>query len=360
MSSSSAGSKSGIECGLVMSKEFPWAFCQENIGQRLLEAAREMDSDAIRLYLPHCNRKDKWQAAFCKLMECSLPLKGCVPFHQFIQRVDFEECVRLFVNDLRFQIPYGKILQDGQWDPNSFSLHTLSTHLSGERVDSWFGSCGYDAVRHIVSHGNWRQLDRIIEEEVAGRTFAWVLHCMMRRCSKEKMCFDEELRERFDKMLAASQGQSIDVLSIFLKILRQNFHRVFPVFVPLVRAFIQCHVSFMKASREQEMQRAREVVRANILPLPEAQSVLLPFLMPAISRKQIRLVKNMILGIEDIQSEYAGRWRRRCDRRLIVLRNLKKHLKKYHKFDPASVDPAELEPGDTACENSTTRRKIDA
>ena len=55
-----------------------------------------------------------------------------------------------------------------------------------------------------------------------------------------------------------------------------------------------------------------------------------------------------------------GRWRRRCDRRLIVLRNLKKHLKKYHKFDPASVDPAELEPGDTACENSTKRRKIDA
>ena len=338
--------------------------CQKDIGQRLLEGARAMDSEAITLCILDCNDGKKWQAAFGKLMECGVRLDSA--FLLLIERVKFEKCVKLFADDLRFDIPYGAILRShGRWDHCSFSLNALSKHFSYERIHSWWRNCGTDAIRHMVIYRRGEQLDRIIEQEVTDHTFGNIMATIIWNCLEHTHCFEKGLSKRFDKMLAAAQGRGVDVVSIFLRAIldeigwRRNGCRIHAVlfrkvFSPLVRAFILCHRSHHKSVQNVELRRAQEVVRANILPVEEVQSVFLPFLMPTSSGAQLRLIKKIALEIHAINIEIrsianqyyevarAGNWRRQCVDCLRMLRELKRHLKRRRKFKPSSIDPAKL------------------
>ena len=375
MSSSSEGGKNVTERGLDN------LLSQEDIGQRLLEAAREMNANQISLLLPQCDQKDHWQAACRMLIEESLAhrihktvdagvLKSTTiiqPLHIQYNIDCFKKCVQLFVNDLRdhAKIPIGKIGKNISYCNFSgirpwYELRKAIMD-NDQRVDHWFEGNRDTAICHLVDIGNLRQLDRIIEHKASiNGAFGMIFVCMINLCVTQEKCFEDAFRLRFYRMFRTSQEQNIDL--IFLSVLLvqaekcaldpdriKGFSRIVGV---LVRAFIGAHSSFMHTIQTQAMDGAREIVRANILPVEEAQLMFLPFVMPATS-KHFRMVKKTIRLIKATKSKVESEvgvssWSLRCGRCIVALRELRDHFKEHEKFDPASIDPAELEPGNIA------------
>jgi len=100
------------------------------------------------------------------------------------------------------------------------------------------------------------------------------------------------------------------------------------------------------------LESAREIVRKQILPTSEVRSVFLPFVWPVIPLAHVAAAEVIIQQIEACEFDLdtfvhdAGTLkdcRNNQEELLLILRKFRDHLQKHAEFDPASVDPKDLE-----------------